>query len=166
MSVSFFFFLCGNTSMILAKILININCRQLKDDILKWHCQYFSTHALSHSTSFILDWVAFNSEINMLKTQNNVSISILVQGKQGIFLSSSSRILLTCTFAFQNWFSEIFMAKLLCLFKIQQLLRKLFKAIKIWLIYMVVYLTKLSIMSWAGFLRAQPVLWIGVSTLE
>lgn len=96
---------------------------------------------------FILDWVAFNSEINMLKTQNNVSISILVQGKQGIFLSSSYRILLTCTFAFQNWFSEIFMAKLLCLFKIQQLLRKLFKAIKTWLIYMVVYLTKLTIMS-------------------
>lgn len=58
--------------------------------------------ALFHSTSFILDWVAFKSEINMLKTQNNVRISILVQGKQGIFLSSSYRILLAWTFAFQN----------------------------------------------------------------
>lgn len=45
------------------KVLININCRQLKDDILKSHCQYFSMDALFHSTSsFILDWVAFKSK--------------------------------------------------------------------------------------------------------
>lgn len=49
----------------------------------------------------------------MLKVQNNVNVSILVQGKQGIFLSSSCGILLTCTFAFQNCFSETFMGKLL-----------------------------------------------------